>query len=77
MRARQIVPLNLVAKQYVRQKSQIVFSGADYRVLLAATDSNEVHSGDISPKFFDRRYVQNDAAMNPYKFKRTKFLGDV
>ena len=38
MHARQIGPLNLGAKPYVRQKSQIVFVGAGYRVLLAATD---------------------------------------
>ena len=41
MHARQIGPLNLGAKPYVRQKSQIVFVGAGYRVLLAATDSNQ------------------------------------
>ena len=36
MHARQIGPLNLGAKPYVRQKSQIIFVGAGYRVLLAA-----------------------------------------
>jgi hypothetical protein len=41
MHARQIGPLNLGAKLYVRKKSQIVFVGAGYRVLLAATDSNQ------------------------------------
>src|SRR5580704_4166532 len=41
MPARQIGPLNLGAKPYVHQKSQIVFVGAGYRVLLAATDSNQ------------------------------------
>ena len=41
MHARQIGPLNLGAKPYVRQKSQIIFVGAVYRVLLAATDSNQ------------------------------------
>jgi hypothetical protein len=46
MHARQIGPLNLGAKPYVRKKSQIVFVGAGYRVLLAATDSNQVHAGD-------------------------------
>jgi hypothetical protein len=39
MHARQIGPLG--AKPYVRKKSQIVFVGAGYRVLLAATDSNQ------------------------------------
>jgi|BogFormECP03_OM3_1039632.scaffolds.fasta_scaffold03510_2 hypothetical protein len=72
MHARQIGPLG--AKPYVRKKSQIVFVGAGYRVLLAATDSNQVHAGDTSPKFFDMSYVHNNAAMNPYKSKRTKFL---
>jgi hypothetical protein len=46
MHARQIGPLNLGAKPYVRKKSQIVFVGAGYRVLLAATDSNQVHAGE-------------------------------
>jgi hypothetical protein len=41
MHARQIGPLNLGAKPYVRQKSQIAFVGAGYRALLAATDSNQ------------------------------------
>jgi hypothetical protein len=41
MHARQIGPLNLSAKPYARKKSQIVFVGAGYRVLLAATDSNQ------------------------------------
>ena len=54
MHARQIGPLKHGAKPYVRQKSQIVFVGAGYRVVLAATDSNQVHAGDTSPKFFDR-----------------------
>ncbi len=31
-------------------------------------------AGDTSPKFFDISYVHNNAAMNPYRFKRTKFL---
>ena len=53
MHARQIGPLNLGAKPYVRKKSQIVFVGAGPRVLLAATDSNQVHAGDTSPEFFD------------------------
>ena len=48
MHARQIGPLNLGAKPYVRKKSQIVFVGAGYRVLLAATDSNQVHAADTS-----------------------------
>ena len=74
MHARQIGPLNLGAKPYVRKKSQIVFVGAGYRVLLAATDSNQVHAGDTSPKFFDMSNVHNNAAMTPYKSKRTKFL---
>ena len=74
MHARQIGPLNLGAKPYVRKKSQIVFVGAGYRVLLAATDSNQVHAGDTSPKSFDMSYVHNNAAMNSYKSKRTKFL---
>ena len=69
MHARQIGPLNLGAKPYVRKNSQIVFVGAGYRVLLAATDSNQVHVGDTSPKFFDTSYVRNNAAMNPYKSK--------
>jgi hypothetical protein len=41
MHARQIGPLNLGAKLYVRKKSQIIFVGAGYRVFLAATDSNQ------------------------------------
>jgi hypothetical protein len=41
MNARQIGPLNLGAKPYVRKKSQIVFVGAGYRLLLAATGSNQ------------------------------------
>ena len=41
MHARHIGPLNLGAKLYVRKKSQIVFVGAGYRVLLAVTDSNQ------------------------------------
>ena len=41
MHARQIGPLNLGAKPYVRKKSQIVFVGAGYRVLHAATDSDQ------------------------------------
>src|SRR5580698_3259260 len=41
MHARHIGPLNLGAKLYVRKKSQIVFVSAGYRVLLAATDSNQ------------------------------------
>ena len=41
MHARQIGPPDLGAKPYVRQKSQIVFVGAGYRVLLAATDANQ------------------------------------
>jgi hypothetical protein len=72
MHARQIGPLG--AKPYVRKISQIVFVGAGYHVLLAATDSNQVHAGDTSPKFVDMSYVHNNAAMNPYKSKRTKFL---
>ena len=31
-------------------------------------------AGDTSPKFFDIGYVHNNAAINPYRFKRTKFL---
>ena len=31
-------------------------------------------AGDTSPKFFDISYVHNNAAMNPYRSKRTKFL---
>ena len=53
---------------------RLLFVGAGYRVFLAATDSNQVHAGDTSSKFFDMSYVHNNAAMNPYKFKRTRFL---
>jgi hypothetical protein len=41
MHARQIGPLNLNAKPYVRKNSQIVFVGAGYRVLRAASDLNQ------------------------------------
>jgi hypothetical protein len=41
MNARQLGDLNLGSKPYVRKKSQIVFVGSGYRVLLAATDSNQ------------------------------------
>ena len=41
MHARQLGDLNLGSKPYVRKKSQSVFVGAGYRVLLAATDSNQ------------------------------------
>jgi hypothetical protein len=76
MHGRQIGPLNLGAKPYARKKSQIVVVGAGYRVLLAANDSNQVHAGDTSPKFFDMSCVHNNAAMNPYKSKRTRFLSN-
>jgi hypothetical protein len=42
-------PLNLGAKPYVRKKSQIVFVGAGYRVLLAATDSDCAQPSSIEP----------------------------
>jgi len=76
MHARQIGPLNLGAKPYVRKKSQVVFVGVGCRVILAATDSNQVHAVGTSPKSFDMSYVHNNAAMNPYKSKRTKFLSN-
>ena len=65
MHARQIGPLNLGAKPNARKKFQIVFAGAGYRVLLAATDLNQIHSGDTLPKFFDMSYIHNNAAMSP------------
>ena len=74
MHARQIGPLNLRCQAICPQEISDCFVGAGYRVLLAATDSNQVHAGDTSPKFFDMSYVHNNAAMNPYKSKRTKFL---
>ena len=51
MHTRQIGPLNLGAKPYVRKKSQIVFVGAGYRVLLAATDSNQMPVNGPSRSF--------------------------
>ena len=42
MHARQTGPLNLGAKLYVRKKSQIVFVGAIYRVLLASAIYRQV-----------------------------------
>jgi len=49
MHERRIGPLNLGAKPYVCKKSQIVFVGAGYRVLLAATDSNQHRTEELGP----------------------------
>jgi hypothetical protein len=60
MHARQIGPLNLGAKPYVRKKSQIIFVGAGYRVLLAATDSNQVPAGDVLRYELSSQQIQMD-----------------
>ena len=76
MHARQIGPLNLGAKPYVRKKSQIVFVGAGYRVLLAATDSNQRPVTAAEPRMMEKLIIDT-LVLNARDYKIDGFRFDI